>query len=70
MHGRLLHVFVTEGMRVAKGDRLAVLEAMKMMHEIIATVDGTVVRLVATPANQIAAGDLILEIAVEGESAS
>ena len=41
MHGRLLQILVSEGQAVKKGDRLAILEAMKMQHEILAEVDGS-----------------------------
>ena len=68
MHGRLLQVFVEEGARVAKGDSLAVLEAMKMQHHIVAEVDGVVARVVGVAGTQIAAGDLILEIETDEES--
>ena len=33
MHGMLVEVLVNEGDRVNKGDKLAILEAMKMQHE-------------------------------------
>ncbi len=62
MHGLLLAILVTEGDRVRKGDRLAVLEAMKMQHEILAEVDGSVIRVAAAEDTQVAANDLILEI--------
>jgi geranyl-CoA carboxylase alpha subunit len=62
MHGRLADICVAEGAQVKKGDRLAVLEAMKMQHELTAGIDGRVKRIAATPGVQIAARDLILEI--------
>ncbi len=62
MHGLLLSIDVAVGDEVAKGQRLGVLEAMKMQHEIAAAVDGVVSEVLATPGNQIAAGDLILSI--------
>ncbi|MEM1163738.1 MAG: biotin/lipoyl-containing protein, partial [Pseudomonadota bacterium] len=62
MHGRLLSVHVAVGDAVNKGDRLAVLEAMKMQHEILAEVDGEVTSVLAVADAQIAANDLILEI--------
>ena len=63
MHGRLAGD-QRRGRRdqVKKGDRLAVLEAMKMQHELTAGIDGRVKRIAATPGVQIAARDLILEI--------
>lgn len=68
MHGRLAEISVGEGARVRKGDRLAVLEAMKMQHELTAEVDGRVVLIAATAGAQIAARDLILEIEPEAAS--
>ncbi len=62
MHGRLLEVIVSVGTLVKKGDKLAVLEAMKMQHEIVAAVDGTVCSVFAAANTQIAANDVILEI--------
>ena len=62
MHGRLADICVAEGAQVKKGDRLAVLEAMKMQHELTAGIDGRVKHIAATPGIQIAARDLILEI--------
>lgn len=62
MHGAILEVFVTEGETVAKGQRLAILEAMKMQHEILAEVDGTVLGVHVTAGAQIAADTLMIEI--------
>jgi geranyl-CoA carboxylase alpha subunit len=62
MHGVLLELHVSTGQGVTKGDRLAVLEAMKMQHEITAEIDGVVGEVFATAGVQIAADDLILEI--------
>jgi len=67
MHGQLLEVLVKEGERVGRGDKLAILEAMKMQHEILAEVAGTVLRVVAEPGSQIAADALILEIEPDPE---
>jgi geranyl-CoA carboxylase alpha subunit len=62
MHGLLLSILVSDGQSVVKGERLAVLEAMKMQHEILAEVCGTVTTIAASAGKQIAAGDLIIEI--------
>ena len=62
MHGQLLSVDVSVGDQVGTGQRLAVLEAMKMQHEITAAVSGLVTELGAPPGGQVAAGDLILSI--------
>lgn len=65
MHGQLLSVLVKEGQVVEKGDRLAVLEAMKMQHELVAQVDGVVSHVWATAGSQLAAGDRILMVESE-----
>jgi geranyl-CoA carboxylase alpha subunit len=67
MHGLLLEILVSEGDRVQQGDKLAVLEAMKMQHEILAEVDGTVVSISAVPGSQIAADTRILEIETDND---
>lgn len=67
MHGQLLEILVEAGATVSKGDKLAILEAMKMQHEILAEIDGTVEVVAASAGTQIAADDLIMEI-VEKES--
>ncbi|UTW58866.1 acetyl-CoA carboxylase biotin carboxylase subunit [Kordiimonas sp. SCSIO 12603] len=67
MHGALLEVLVTAGDPVKTGDTLAVLEAMKMQHQILAEVDGTVKEVAAEAGAQVAAGDLLVEIEAEGE---
>ncbi|MDC0088445.1 ATP-grasp domain-containing protein [Porticoccaceae bacterium] len=63
MHGLLLDVLVAPGDQVAKGQVLAVLEAMKMHYEITAEIDGTVVEVSAVSGNQVATDDLLIEIA-------
>ena len=62
MHGQLLDILVSEGGAVSKGGKIAVLEAMKMQHEILAEIDGKVINIAAKAGTQIAADDLIMEI--------
>ncbi len=62
MHGLLLEIKVSAGDNVKTGDTLAVLEAMKMQHEILADIDGTVDEIYGSAGVQIAADDLILTI--------
>jgi len=66
MHGVLLDIYVNAGDAVSKGDRLAILEAMKMQREILAEIDGVVTHIHVAGGAQIAADDLIMEIE-EGE---
>ena len=65
MHGQLLSIDVAAGDAVTKGQRIAVLEAMKMQHELIAPGDGAVVDVMAVAGKQIGAGDLIMMLELE-----
>ncbi|MEQ9517979.1 MAG: acetyl-CoA carboxylase biotin carboxylase subunit [Parvibaculum sp.] len=65
MHGQLLNVFVAVGDEVTKGQRLAVLEAMKMQHEILAEADGTVAGVYYSAGQQVSADELMIEIDVK-----
>ncbi len=62
MHGLLLDLMVKEGDIVEKNQPLAVLEAMKMQHEIKADVAGTVKSIHGSSGQQIAADALLIEI--------
>jgi len=62
MHGALIDVFVEKGQTVSKGERLAILEAMKMQHELTADIDGDVGAVHYAAGAQIPAGAVILEI--------
>jgi urea carboxylase len=53
------------GMRVAKGDKLAALEAMKMETVIIAPHDGTVAEVYAAAGTQVEAGQVLLALLPE-----
>ncbi len=64
MHGRMAEIFVTVGEKVAAGDRIAVLEAMKMQHQISAPTSGRIAAVHAQIGSQIGAGDPIIEIEI------
>ncbi len=68
MHGQLLEILIGVGETVKKGDKIAILEAMKMQHEILSEIDGTVTEIAAKAGTQIAADDLIMEIKGEEEA--
>ena len=53
MPGKVIAVDVAEGDRVAAGQRLMVLEAMKMEHALTAPFDGTVTKLSAATGGQV-----------------
>jgi biotin carboxyl carrier protein len=55
-------------MRVARGDKLVALEAMKMETIIAAPHDGTVAEIYTTPGTQVAAGQLLLSLLPDGST--
>jgi propionyl-CoA carboxylase alpha chain len=63
MPGLLVHVAVQPGQPVRAGERLAVIEAMKMENVVVAAHDGVVARIVATPGESVAVDEVILEFA-------
>jgi len=67
MPGKIIAVEVAEGQKVAKGDRLVTLEAMKMEHSLVAPFDGIVAELNATAGGQVSEGTLLVQIAAAGE---
>jgi len=69
MHGLLREINVSLGEAVVRGQRLLVLEAMKMQHEVQAGVDGIVTSIWREAGTQVAAGDPILEIEPAGPEA-
>jgi 3-methylcrotonyl-CoA carboxylase alpha subunit len=56
MHGKLIALFVKPGDKVEKGQRLAIVEAMKMEHALVAPADGEVAEVAAQPGAQVAEG--------------
>lgn len=62
MHGMLLEIRVAAGDAVAKGDTVAILEAMKMHYEITAEVDGEITEVFAKAGTQVAADTVLIEI--------
>ena len=67
MPGRVIAVLVEVGQAVAKGERMLVLEAMKMEQALLAPFDGVVVELKAEEGAQVPEGTLLARIErVEG----
>ncbi len=64
--GVVLEVLVTAGDAVARGDPLAVLEAMKMRNLIRAPRDGQIVEVSVQPGQPIGLGDPIVRIGADG----
>jgi 3-methylcrotonyl-CoA carboxylase alpha subunit len=65
INGRVAKVFVKAGDTVEKGQRIAVVEAMKMEHVLSAIAAGTVGTVPVTEGAQIAQGALIASIEIE-----
>ena len=66
MPGKVVSFAVQAGDTVAKGQALAVMEAMKMEHTIAAPMDGVVQELLYAPGDQVAEGaELLRLVAVE-----
>jgi geranyl-CoA carboxylase alpha subunit len=63
MNGKVAAVLVAEGDTVTKGQRLVVVEAMKMQHEMTAQASGRVVRLAVKAGDQVANRQLLVELA-------
>ena len=62
MPGLVVSVSAEVGSDVEKGDVLAVLEAMKMQHQIEAPISGKLTAIAVTPDAQLKSGDLMFEI--------
>ena len=63
MPGMLVDVAVQPGQKVLAGERLAVIEAMKMENVLLATQDGTVSELLAKKGESVAVDQPILRFA-------
>ncbi|UUX99820.1 acetyl/propionyl/methylcrotonyl-CoA carboxylase subunit alpha [Sphingomonas sp. J315] len=62
MPGRIVSVEVTEGQTVTAGQKLLVLEAMKMEQALLAPFDGVVETLSATPGAQVQVDALLAKV--------
>jgi 3-methylcrotonyl-CoA carboxylase alpha subunit len=65
MPGKLLSLAAHPGAVVARGETLAVLEAMKMEHALAAPRDGVIEALHAVPGQQVCEGDLLVSMIEE-----
>jgi geranyl-CoA carboxylase alpha subunit len=62
MNGAIISVFAQPGDCVVRGQRIVVLEAMKMQHEISAERDGTIGKILVKPGDQVATRQLLVEL--------
>ena len=63
MPGNILKINVAQGQKVNEGDVLIVLEAMKMVNEIVATKSGTVAQIVTAKGAVVETGAPLVVIA-------
>jgi geranyl-CoA carboxylase alpha subunit len=63
MNGRVVSLDVAVGDRVVRGQRVLVLEAMKMEHAHVATIDGIVEATHVAEGDQVEAHQIIIEVA-------
>ena len=68
MPGRVVRVLVEPGERVAAGQGLAVVEAMKMENEVAAPAAGVVSDVRAAPGDSVDAGGVLVTLTAEGEA--
>jgi 3-methylcrotonyl-CoA carboxylase alpha subunit len=64
MHGKVLALLVEKGAAVTRGQRVAVVEAMKMEHALVAPGDGVVTEVTAKVGAQVAERAKLLTIAI------
>ncbi len=62
MHGKVLGLLVEKGTTVARGQRVAIIEAMKMEHTLHAPIDGVVAEIAVAKDAQVAEGAKVLVI--------
>jgi 3-methylcrotonyl-CoA carboxylase alpha subunit len=62
INGKVARVFVAAGDSIAKGDRLAVVEAMKMEHVLLAARDGVVASIAVSEGQQVNQGTLLVSL--------
>ncbi len=67
MPGRVTSAEVKDGAKVAKGDVLLVLEAMKMEHALKAPIDGVISGMSVGAGDQVEEGVVLLQVIPEGE---
>jgi 3-methylcrotonyl-CoA carboxylase alpha subunit len=70
MHGKVLSILVENGDTVTRGQRLAIIEAMKMEHTLVAPMDGTVAEIAVSKDAQVGEGAKVMVIAPVADPSS
>lgn len=66
--GVIRTIYVVEGQQLSRGERLLVLEAMKMQNDLVAHKAGKVARIHIKTGQMVAKGQLLLELEGLGDS--
>ena len=62
MPGLVLEISVTDGQEVKEGDRILILEAMKMENSILIHADATIKKVVVTAGQAVEKGQVLVEL--------
>ena len=62
MPGRVISVAVEQGQGVIAGQKLVIIEAMKMEQALVAPFDGIVAEVRAAPGAQVSEGTLLVRV--------
>ena len=65
MNGRIVSVLAKPGDKVSRGQRIVILEAMKMQHEIAAQRDGVIDQVAVKEGDQVATRQLLVALAAK-----
>ena len=59
--GTIKEIFIKEGDQVSKGDKMLILEAMKMLTEVEVPMDGKIKQININPEDKVPKGHLMIE---------
>jgi len=62
MPGTIVDIKVNIGEKVKKGNVILIMEAMKMENEIVSSIDGVVVQIIAVKGSSVSTGDVLAVI--------
>ena len=57
--GEIIEVYVKDNQQVKKGDVVGIIEAMKLMNEVVAPQDGVILSIDATDGNMVQYGQVL-----------